>query len=266
MTRYRWTLVLLGALLLAGTPAWADITSNLVLYLRLNEGSGTALTDSGSGAHTATTANPSWLAGANCKEDDCIGFNGTSTEIIVLDATDLTPVSAPQVDSPFSLTLWLYMTTIAGDILVAEKGSPGGCGQQEWTFWISGSTLYAQLYESNVVDVIGRSVPLTTGAHQGQWLHIALTYSGSETPAGIKIYVNGTQADTGDASSSPPTLYTGMTNTTCRMTLGMHDSNAWRLSGRMDDIKFFTRELTASDVTEDLNSLTAVPKRRLLVY
>lgn len=259
------SLLLFLLLLSLVAPAWADITSNRVLYLRLNEGSGTSLTDTG-GSHTASVANPTWSTGATCKEDDCLTFNGTNTVITVTDATDLSPTTGTNVDTAFSLTFWVFMTSITPTQMLFEKGDTGSCGEIEWQVWVDASTMYFQLYEpGSPVDLIGRSAPLTTGSHQGQWVHVAATYSGTEASTGINIYLNGSPVDNADVNNG---AYTGMGNTACDVTLGAQGADTFPLGGRLDEIKYFARELTSSDVTEDLNSLSvsSVVRNRILMY
>lgn len=239
--------------------AYADITSNLVLYLRLNEGSGTTLTDSGSGAHTAST-NAAWLSGASCKQGACLSLNGTSQNATVNDAGDLSPTNGSGTDTPFSLTLWAFITSITPTQILIGKVQPGSIGDGEWTLWLDNSTLYFQIYQGPVGNniLLGRSAPLTAGTHQGQWIHVAATYSASETNAGLKIYVNGTQIDTANASNG---AYTGLINTACLVELGSQDGSTF-LAGRLDEVKYFQRELTSADVTQDMNSLSATLSRR----
>jgi hypothetical protein len=265
----RKVLVLCAMLMLYATTVYADITSNRVLYLRLNEGTGgasTALADLGTGAHTCAldaTNFPDWLSGASCKQGACLLFNGTDDRASCDDATDLSATNGTN-DTPLSLVGWFYLFNIAtGEGSLIARSSNGF---YEYQLWISGSVLYMQLHHSDGAATIGRSAPLTTGAHQNQWIHIAATYAGTELATGIKIYINGTRVDTGPDVNNG--TYTGMANTTALLEFGIYAGGAaGPLNARMDELKIFARELTASDVVEDMNAITAVPTRkRMMLY
>lgn len=255
--------VLLCLVLLVGIPAlsWADITSNRVLWLKMDEGTGTTLTDAGSGGHTCAldgTTPPTWATGATCSTGTCLVFDGTDDRAFCNDANDLSPTNGSQVDTAYSITGWFYIVDITDGegILVARVES----GVGEYHFWVTSSTLMFTLYDqSSGFGQIGRSAPLTTGSHQGQWLHLAVTYSGSETNAGINLYINGVDVDDTNVDSPP---YTGTQNTTNPLEFGIYSGSSGGLNVRMKHVKIFTRALSPSDVVEDMNALTAVTIRR----
>lgn len=258
-----WLLVGLGC----ASGAWADITTNLILLLRLNEGTGgagTVLTDSSPVAHPDcsldSTNPPAWLSGASCKQGACLSWDGVNDRMRCAYAADFSPTNGT-TDVPYSLTLWVYLndiTTGEGNIVGRNQA-----GNLEYQLWISASTLYMQFYDTTTAT-IGRSAPLTTGAHQAQWIHLAATYSGSATHAGIKIYINGAQADTADAGSG---TYAKVTDGGIQTEFGIYNGTAGPLSARMDELKIFRRELSASDVIEDMNNILAVVgKRRVVIY
>jgi hypothetical protein len=61
----------------------------------------------------------------------------------------------------------------------------------EWEFYIDGGLLYFDV--NNTVDYIGKA---TTAAVSGGWQHVVATYDGSETRAGIKLYIDGVEQAT----------------------------------------------------------------------
>jgi hypothetical protein len=262
----RKVLVLCAVLVFCATTTWADITSNLIFWAKLNEGSGTPV-DSGSGAHTMTmgtsTAAPGWQT-TNCHAGNCLSFDGGDT-LTVADAADLS-FSPGGVDSPFSITLWTNITDItAFQTLIAKYSAASE--PAEWRIITATSKVFFLCSDSSDTTSIGRSAPLTTGAHQGAWIHLAATYSGSETNAGIKVYINGTQVDTTDEGA--PT-YTGMTEGAEPVTIGYVNASGPQtfFTGRLDEVKIFRRELTQNDVTEDwqFGVATLVKRKRILLY
>jgi hypothetical protein len=102
---------------------------------------------------------------------------------------------------------------------------------------------------------------------QGTLMHIAATYSGSGTNAGLKLYINGTRVDTADAGTG---TYTSMTAGTEGVTLGFFDTGnfAAYFTGRLDEVKIYRRELTPEDVNADWAGavVAAVKRKRAIVY
>lgn len=264
MQRFRLCLGVLALLGFFG-QAQADITSNRVLYLAMDEGTGTTLGDSGSGGHTCAldgTNPPTWATGATCNTGTCLVFDGVNDRAFCNDAADLSPTNGSQTDTPYSITGWFYIVDITDEegILVARVEA----GVGEYHFYISTSKLIFVLYDQSTgFAQIARTAPLTAGSHQGQWLHLAATYSGSETNAGINLYINGVDVDDTDDGTG---TYTGTQNATVPLELGIYNTSAGPLSVRMKHVKIFTRELSQADVIEDMNALTVVARKRLVVY
>lgn len=255
-------LVLLVGLL--PSPSAADITSNLILLLNLNEGTGNPADTSGAG-HTVTrgapSADPTWQT-TNCHVSNCLSFDGGDT-LTVADAADLSFNTAGQ-DQPLSVTLWANITNIATfQTLLAKYNLT--VGRAEYRLIVSASELYFFCVNPDSSAEIARSFTLTSGTHQGQWIHIAATYSGNESSTGIKLYINGSRVDDADANSG---TYTGMTPGAEPVTIGYLDVNAAAAlyTGRVDDIKMFARELSAADVLEDFSGVASSARRRPIVY
>jgi hypothetical protein len=254
-------LIALTLLLLVLVPAgaWADITTGRVLYLRLNEGTGTSLTDSGTGSHTADVANPTWSSGATCQEGACVTLNGTSTILTIADATDLSPTNGAGQDTALTITMRIYLAGTTATQMLVEKGISGDCGM-EYQLWLDNSTLYWQLWTTTLSANIGRSAPFST---TNAWVHLAAVSSGSETNAGLDIYVNGAAVDTADAASG---TYGGLSNTTCDLTIGASGIPNYFVNGRLDEVKVFTRALTPTDIIEDRDALNppALVRKRVI--
>lgn len=270
MTPYIRLLVFCVGLCVWVHTVQADITSNLVLWLKMDEGTGgasTALTDWGSGGHTtnfSSTTFPDWLTGGmpNCHANACLVFNGVDDRVRTISANDLSPTNGAGQDTPFTITVWLRITSTAATQRVIAKYNT----VPEWYLSISGNTLYMQYFSGGDGGTyIGRSAPLSTTA---TWIHVATTYSGSETAAGIKLYVNGVRVDDTDANVG---TYTGVTRGADNMDIGtfLNTGGNDPYGGRMDELKIFTRELTAADILEDATGTPAVVgglRRPPLVY
>jgi len=109
--------------------------------------------------------------------------------------------------------------------------------------------LVCNLYTSGVI-YIGRTTAALTSL-ENTWVHLAVTYSGGETNASVKLYVNGAQADTADSSAGS---YTGMPSSSVTVTLGSLDTSLRWLGGYIERCTVYNKELSLAEIKEELNT------------
>jgi hypothetical protein len=82
---------------------------------------------------------------------------------------------------------------------------------------------------------------------QGQWVHVAASYSASESATGLVLYLNGSAVA---ATGSTAGTYTGMSNTAADVTVGciFRDGSPTFANGLIDEVRIFNRELSAAEV------------------
>jgi hypothetical protein len=82
---------------------------------------------------------------------------------------------------------------------------------------------------------------------QGQWVHVAASYSGSESTTGLLLYLNGSAVA---ATGSTAGTYTGMSNTAADVTVGciFRDGTPTFANGLIDDFRIYNRALSAAEV------------------
>ena len=238
-------LLLLCFLLVRTSPARADITTGLVLWLELSAGSGTTAVDSatGNGAQNATLpgapSTPTWIT-SGCRPGGCLSFDGTN------DYISGSPVGAT---TAFTVTVWVNPTLITGS---------------NREIYTSANDIYTLRLDPNpkfFVNVGGAytSCTHTTGLSLSTWTHLAGTWDGSN----IRLYINGV------LSSASPCAKTGTTGATGNYIIGIHNGFvANPFNGQIDSVRVYTRGLTASDVAEDmaLGTPTAAAPRRIVIY
>ncbi|MCB9816610.1 LamG domain-containing protein [Candidatus Nomurabacteria bacterium] len=143
-------------------------------------------------------------------------------------------------DKPFSISAWIKPDGGANQSIIT-KFSPSS----EWAFAISSSRLSMFLcHAPSCLTRIGRQDFSGMSPYTGEWTHVMATYSGSETSAGVKLYINGQRVDDTDLTSGS---YTGMSNTASVVTLAGPPS-AGLFSGEIDDVRVYDRELSATEV------------------
>jgi len=148
-------------------------------------------------------------------------------------------------DSRFSLSAWIYMND-ATDFAIMSKYDTN----VEYQFFVTSADriLFRLFSGGTTLNRIGRQTDPVT-SFENQWIHVAATYDGSSTLAGIKIYLNGNRVDTTDSSLN---TYVAMSNTNASFEIGR--ISAVYADGKIDEAAVFPVELGLSDVQAIYNS------------
>jgi len=218
-------------LVLLGWPCltWADISTNLTVRWKTDEGTGSTLADNTGNGHIATFgANaPTWLTGANCHSGACLSFanqNQSATFTAITSGTTWTWAA------------WVYPSTGAATFaqLFVDLGA-------EAIYYVNtGANARKMLYDGSFYS--------TTLLTLDTWQHVAFVVN-----AGAWTwYINGAAAGTG----------TGV------LTRGYDSigSSADGFTGRLDEMWLFVgRALSAGDITELMNQTDAAPRKRVWI-
>ena len=148
--------------------------------------------------------------------------------------------------TPFSFSFWINKNTTANQAIFTRLlTSPNVQGYQLAV--LSGNTIRLAMY--NLVGG-GGFVSVRTNATiaSSTWLHVVATYDGSQNASGIKIYIDGVNQTLTVESSG----VTGSTSVATTAKIGSRASDFY-FNGLIDEGAIFSRELTASDVTDLYN-------------
>ena len=210
------------------------LTDNIIASWRFDESSGNALDASGNG-HTATNSSVTYATG---KINNGASFNGSAKFTVTDDAT-LRPSPA------FSISFWVKKTgttateildsyaqvsTVAGFRCVMEAGA-------KVSLWVGKNT---GLGGSDWARVIAN-----TSVNDGNWHHCVVTYDGTT----ICAYTDGS-AD-GTTSFSATIAYDTPNNA---VTIGDYVTGGAAMNGMIDELNFWSRALSLSEVTSLYNS------------
>ena len=144
-------------------------------------------------------------------------------------------------DQPFSICAWVNFSDATSRGILSKRSV--------WEFALNPSDqLVCNLYTSGVIYIGRTSAALTS--LQNTWVHVAMTYSGSEANSGVKLYVNGYQADTADSSAG---VYTGMPSNSTTVTMGALDASLRWFGGYLGRVTIYNKELTLAEVKEEVN-------------
>ena len=167
-------------------------------------------------------------------------FDGIDDHVQIADSDDFS-FGDGATDSPFSVSGWIYMVDATGFSILSKDNS----GQREWFFEVSSTDqLRVVLIDNSAGKWIGRIDDSPITGLQGAYHHVAFTYSGSSTSAGIKLYIDSNRVDDTNVDFLP---YTAMENTAEPVSIG-GDRFGNFADGRIDALKVFNIELTQDNI------------------
>ena len=209
------------------------------------------------------------LLKANCNS---LSFDGVNEDLLVTPTTNFNF----EWTNAWSIEAWIYVPSISGLKFAFSKWR-GGAASKGWFFMVLGynpgaalqGALRFQLRQaaSGYIDAYSNS-----SVNFDQWNHVAVTYDGSGTNAGITFYINnvatakpnilstlgsGTPIGSGSISS-------GTIQTTEPTTVNSLVANGSWASSDLESTKVYNVELTAADITELYNK-TSIPKNQNLI-
>lgn len=204
-----------------------------------------ATTHTYGGARTGAT----WTAEDRCKTGNCLEFDGTDDTINVGNETLLNL----ERTSSFSVQFWMRAGTDAGMTLVSKQESSGNF--RGWNIQTGTSGyIYFQFvntYSSNTLEVRTTN---DTNYDDNRWHHVLVTYDGSSTPGGVKIYFDG-------ADQSLTTVVNTLSATTQSATnvhIGSRNGATQFFNGFLDDVKVYNYVRSAAQSKTDFASQGAV--------
>jgi len=195
--------------------------TNLKAYWKLDEDTGTSTADASGTGNTGTIANGSWQPGKiNC----CVSFNGTSSSIQKTSASSLPAANATQ-----TIGFWLYVsaTPSAKATAMAVSGSSSGV-----YIGYSDSTHFGVWKNNGTLLVSTTALPSFNA-----WHYITYVKNGSNN----YLYIDGTQVNTSTTATDSSAATT--------LTAGMTPGGTNYFNGKLDEIRVYTRALSATEIS-----------------
>lgn len=161
-------------------------------------------------------------------------FNGTTSYLQYAD-NDIFSFTDGVNDLPFSIEFDLLTKNISSYQYLISKAFVNGINR-EWSINLTGGQLHVILFVSEAIVANYLRVYTTASININTFYKYKITYDGSKTVAGIKVYINGV-SQTLNSSLSIGT-YTGMTNTSREVLVG-HTGYAttYYLNGYLRNLK-----------------------------
>ncbi|MDX2172119.1 MAG: LamG-like jellyroll fold domain-containing protein [Bacteroidota bacterium] len=191
--------------------------------------------------------------GSSKAQNNALNFDGINDNVKLA----FNPAMDFASNNSFSVEMWFKTTLSTTELIsniindVPAKGIVMGLTGGKPYFYI-GNTVY-----SNWMYITG-----TTLYNDGNWHHLAYTYNGSVNASGMKIYVDGilqTVIVNGNALTSP-------SNSGASFNIGSRNSINYFYNGSIDEVRFWNKELCASEINGRKNCELLGNEPQLLAY
>lgn len=232
------------------------LDTDLVAHWKLNDSAATATVTDALATHNGTLADGSnnytsdhSVAG---KVGNALDFDGTDDKVTISNHADFS-FSGGGVDSAFSISAWINMDDATDFQIVTKVGSGVN---NEWRFYVDSSDkLRASLHQDSFDARIGRYYNTVLTAQEGSWIHVVMTYDGSEASSGINLYYGGSAVDDQDDNAG---AYAGMNAESVDVHIGFEDDTDNYSDGKIDNVMLFDKELSSAEVTALYNSASGI--------
>lgn len=217
-----------------------NLKQNLVAYYSFDNN----VLDSTPNAHNGTTVgSPSYVAG---KQSNSINFQNDNTlrYVTVADSTDFSFTNGVN-DLPFSISFWVQNLAISsvGNWYVSKRSANFTLGEWQIVYGSAGRIVVNIGSNGNMGANYISAESILNPFGLNTWAYLTITYDGSATASGIKIYVNAV-----DATSINSTVgtYVRMINTTAELSFGQGLwalNNAIKHRGYLDELAIWKNRL-----------------------
>jgi hypothetical protein len=145
-------------------------------------------------------------------------------------------------DQPFSCAVWIRSTDEKSGAILARMQDRDG-KKRGWDLWLDGLPMVHLVHDwpNDMIKVMGKNpVP------KNQWNHLCVTYDGSSTAEGVRIYLNG-EAQGLYLNTEMDTLR-GSIRTEAPFKVGQRETLSALEKIGVQDVRIYERVLTAAEV------------------
>lgn len=236
-----------------------DFGTGLISHWELEEASGTRIDSHGSNDLTDNNT----VGSATGIQGDGADFEENNDEYLSITDASQTGLD---LSGDFSVSAWINLEKLPSTATKQSMGivSKSNSGTNNVAYHINFNDFDNDL-EINISgdgtfsnrNSMRTASPFVTSGELGNWIHVLVTYDVSAE--NITLYKNGT--DTGDSTSISGTGVTTIKNSSVPFVIGrgnQNDTTAY-FDGVIDEVTIWSRELSASEVTDIYNSGDGIP-------
>ena len=217
----------MAAIELYSTPLFGD--SNLIHYYRFEGNS-----NDSKGSTNGTDVSVSYSASYGFFGQG-VYFNGSARIYFSGHVTSS--------NSPFSVSFWMKSATTGLSTIFADGIAWDGDNAGVY-LWLGDSSGKPFFQLRNGVSNGQSNLQSTTNVYNGNWHHVVLTCTGDTSSNGQKVYVDGSL----NAQMTPNFNVANPSGSNYYLGSGRSDSNVYNYTGYLDDLAFFSRVLTPTEV------------------
>lgn len=252
-----------------GHPAGGSPIGSQTIYWAFDEGQGPTAYDTIGNENGDVDVNLSWKiensTSGGCKLNGCLEFDAAAEDVVIGYSVD------SDVDfngsEPFSGSAWVYIASMPGsgeqDAIIAKW---------DGTTPDRGYRLYVENDDADTtgnfeVQIMDESTDESITASQSNdlviantWYHVSFTFNGGIAGAtgDLKLYVDGKYTAQNSANAS----FLGLEDIAIDFSIGEYDvtdvvATNTAFTGRIDELKIYSGELSASDILLDMNAGSA---------
>lgn len=209
-------------------------TAEPLVHLKFDDGNGSTAIDSASGAWPGTLVNgPTWTSGTNARINGALALDGANDHVTL-------PVGVVNSLGDFTISCWIKLASVSTWSRVFDFGFGGNSNSIYLTPRATSSS--GPVRFGMRVGGTSQLIEGTSALPAGEWVHVAVTLSGTTGT----LYVNGVVAGTNSSMTFNPSRI----GTTTNNYIGRSQSTADPyLNGIIDEFEIFGRTLLPTEIT-----------------
>ncbi len=213
------------------------IDPNLVAYWKFDENSGTNASDSSGNGNHGTVSGATWTSG---KLGTGLGFDGLN------DYVDAGNPASLQITGAISMEGWVKINdlSVASSLFGRGHGLSSGNNGYFLSYYASTKSLYFDTYSTTTRDALYKNNAII----DNNWHHIAVTWDGTTSANGKKMYIDGVQV------AQKTSAIASMGNPSYNFRIGISSLNSRPAKATTDEVKVYNRALLASEILADYNA------------
>ena len=219
-----------------GGSTWTPASLGPVAWWRMDDNAANKTVIDSAGTNTGTSVENTTAVHTNGVNGGALAFNGATDYIVSTYKSGISGSAAR------SVSFWIYPKSATGRQTIFSMGEflTGRLWCPEFNGFAGGpSNIYVSSYNADAYST--NALPLNG------WSHVTVTYSGGAANSGCKIYYNG---------ASQGVVGSGSALNTTDSVIGIGRDNPGTrqpFNGFIDDVLFFNRALTQSEITQLYN-------------
>ena len=224
-------------LLVCAAFSHADLTEGLVLYMPLDEGSGTTTQDfSANGFEGELKGNAKWIEG---QHGNALQFEASADHVLIEDD------AAFHLEGAITQAAWVQLDRLPGAHAIIFGTRQGGATRHiGFGFGMNpanGIKVWTNGAAGGFKDINDNATELETG----KWYHLAYTHTDDNNGL-VEIYVDG-EVTHSEESGNP----VAPAENTSAVTIGTWGGEAW--TGSVDEVILWNRALSANEIQAIMN-------------